>query len=206
MASVHVLTAGTYIWNSEIYSIISRVEFFGFWKKKQPNSLRRIHVYFSGYILHVGPNPNPARQRSAYYNQNPKFSGQNRLLDNCLSYIHLIIDILTPDTICPLVFPFDWLFRTHSTEKRSQSAERGEDAARSQAAAQRRVRRTSICPWARARGREDAAGPERITAPIAAPFHTHIWQSYSGSFPHITQLDTGRGNFFQRSVRKDSET
>lgn len=160
----------------------------------------------SRYILHVETKPNPARQKSAYYNQNPNFSGQNRLLDNCLSYIHLIMDILTPDTTCPLVFPFDWLFRTHSTEKRSQAAKRGEDAARSQAAAQRRVRRTSICPWARARGREDAAGPERITAPIAAPFHTHIWQSYSGSFPHITQLDTGRGNFFRRSVRKDSKT
>lgn len=48
---------------------------------------------------------------------------------------------------------------------------------------QQEVRRTSICPWARARGREDAAGPQGIIAPIAAPCHTQIWQSYSGSFP-----------------------
>lgn len=115
----------------------------------------------------------PPPKKSASYHQNPKLSDQNGLLDKC----HLMLDILKPATGAtrklPSFLPFEWLFRVHPTEERSRAAERGEDAA-------------LVCPWARARGREDAAGPQRITAPIAAPCHTQTWQSYSktaGSLP-----------------------
>lgn len=135
---------------------------------------------FQGIFFMVVPNSNPAGQKRASYHQNPKFSGQNWLLDNCLSSNHLLLDILTPATSCPLLHSSD----SSPVIPRSKGPDRGEDAARSSAAAQqRREMRTSICPWARAGGREDAAGPEGITAPIAAPCHTQIWRSHCGNFP-----------------------
>lgn len=81
--------------------------------------------------------------------QNPRWSGQNWLFDKHQSSYHLMLDILKPATgaTCRLssFLPSD-SFRIA----------------------------LSIRPWARAWGREDAAGPQRITAPIAAPCHTQI--------------------------------
>lgn len=52
--------------------------------------------------------------------------------------------------------------------------ERAEDAALSLAAAREGEMSTSICPSARARGRAEAAaaGPQRISSPIATSCHT----------------------------------
>lgn len=51
------------------------------------------------------------------------------------------------------------------------------------------------------KGGVDAAGPQRITAPIAAPCHSQIWQSYSGSFPSRTFKTSQPDN--HSSVRKE---
>ena len=88
---------------------------------------------------------------------------------SCLLPRRLRAGISDDVTSCPLVLPSDWLFRSHPTVDRSRSRRR---------AAERMLRclqqrRASVCPWARGRGREDAAGAQRITPPIAALCHTH---------------------------------
>lgn len=57
-----------------------------------------------------------------------------------------------------------------------------EDAARFPAAGQRRHRRVSICPWARAKGRGlmPLASRGGDYSPYTCPCHSQIWKSHSG--------------------------
>lgn len=86
---------------------------------------------------------------------------------------------------------FKLILSVSSTVPQSRASVR-EDAARFPAAGQRRWTRTSICPWER-RGGVDGVGPQRITAPIAAPCPSQIWQRHSGTFPitHFSHRTAG---------------
>lgn len=149
----------TYIWNSEIYSIISRVKFLVFQKKEQPNPPSKIHVFSSRLIpLHVGQKLQSLTVWTDFYTN-------TSALITFWTFWNL-------SQVLASSLPFEWLPRIHPTEERSRDAEREERRGCCCAAAAQKHLDLPLSK--RAWGREDAAGPQGITAPIDTPCHTHI--------------------------------
>lgn len=96
-------------------------------------------------------------------------------LDSRQASNHLTLDISKRATGARCrsssVRPPECLLGVHPTEQRSRGAERGDDAA------QRREMSSSICPWARARGREDAGRPRGGLPPLRAPPERDKWSA-----------------------------
>lgn len=161
---------------------------------------------FQGIFFMMDQNSNPAGQKSASYRQNPKFSGQNKLLDNSLSSNHLMLDIF--DTCHKLSSCLSIRVALPSSSHRAKVPSRR--------ARRRCCAVSSSCA---------AAGEAHLDLPLSKStreggccWTTGDYRSYScpmshsdmtelqWQFSHITQLDNGGGNFIQRSVRKDKMT